>query len=241
MNGIIDVHCHILPGVDDGSSNMDMTREMLRLAWSEGITAMIATPHYRRGYADTPVNKLIEAYYQVVQEAQRIHPDFRIYLGNELFSSHELPERLEKGQVLTMSNTRYVLVEFLPSVEYAQLTASLRKLQMNGYRPIVAHAERYGCLLKDPYLVEELTDMGFYIQVNAMSVTGENGFSVKKFVKKLMKYELVHLLGTDAHSMGRRRPEMKKCVAYIEKKYGEKYARQIAWDNAVRLLQNQPI
>lgn len=241
MKGIIDIHCHILPGVDDGSSDMDMTREMLRTAWNEGITAMIATPHYRRGYADTPASKLAQVYQQVVREAQQIHPDFRIYLGNELFSSYELPEQLENGQVLTMSNTRYVLVEFLPSVEYAQLSQAMRKLQMSGYRPILAHAERYGCLLKEPYLVEELTDMGFYIQVNAMSVTGENGHAVKKFVKKLLKYELIHFLGTDAHSMGRRRPAMQKCVAYIEKKCGEDYAARIARDNALRLLQNQHI
>lgn len=241
MKGFIDIHCHIIPGVDDGSADMDMTREMLRTAWNEGIMAMIATPHYRRGYADTPVSKITEVYRQVVQEAHQISPDFHIYLGNELFSSYELPELLENGQVLTMSGTRYVLVEFLPSVSHSQLSATLRKLQMSGYRPILAHAERYTCLLEEPYLVEELSDMGVYIQVNAMSVTGENGFLAKKFVKKLMKYELVHFLGTDAHSMGRRKPAMQKCVTYIEKKFGEEYAGRIARENAIKLLQNQPI
>lgn len=239
MNGLIDIHCHILPGVDDGSPDMDTTREMLRMAWSDGITAMIATPHYRRGYAAAPAEKLREVYQQVAAEAKKIHPDFQIYLGNELFSSHSLPERLEQGQVLTMSGSKYVLVEFLPSVEYASLSAALRELQMNGYRPIAAHVERYACLLEEPYLVQELADMGFYIQVNAMSVTGDNGYSVKRFVRKLLKYELVHFLGTDAHGTGGRRPAMQKCVSYIEKKYGEAYASKIARDNALGMLQNK--
>lgn len=241
MQGMIDVHSHILPNVDDGAKNMEMTREMLRTAWSEGIRAIIATPHHRKGYARTPASKLREVYQAVCLEAWKIHPDFRIYLGSEVFRSHDMTEKLERQEALTMAGTNYVLAEFLPSTPYGEIQAVLRRLQMSGYRPVVAHAERYTCLVKEPELVEELTDMGCCIQVNSASVTGENGFSTKRFVKKLMKYELVHFLGTDAHDMGSRRPAMKKCAAYIEKKFGSEYAENVCWNNAVRMLQNQSI
>lgn len=241
MQGMIDLHSHILPNVDDGAKNMEMTREMLQTAWSEGIRAIIATPHHRRGYAHAPAEKLREVYRAVCLEAQKIHPDFRIYLGSEVFRSHEITDQLERGEALTMAGTNYVLTEFLPSTPYGEIEATLRRLQMSGYRPIIAHAERYACLVKEPELVEELSDMGYYIQVNTASVTGENGYTTKRFVKKLMKYELVHFLGTDAHDMGSRRPAMQKCAAYIEKKFGTEYAEDVCWNHAMRMLQNQPI
>lgn len=241
MQGIVDIHSHILPGVDDGSKDMDMTREMLRVAWSEGIRIMIATPHHRRGYAMAPAEKLKEVYQAVCIEAQKIDPDFKIYLGSELFRSHSLGERLQSGEALTMAGTKYILVEFLPSDPYRELYSTLRKMQMVGYKPIVAHAERYQCLVKEPALTEELVDMGCYIQVNASSVTGENGFSAKRYVKKLLKYEMIHFLGTDAHDPGRRSPMMQKCAAYIEKKCSGAYARQICSDNALRILRSKTV
>lgn len=241
MQGIVDVHSHILPGVDDGSKNMDMTRQMLQMAWAEGIRTIIATPHHRRGYAHAPAEKLKEAYQAVRFEAEKIDPDFKIYLGSELFRSHSLESDLASGEALTMADTKYVLIEFLPSDGYREIYSALREMKMAGYRPIVAHAERYNCLVKEPALTEELVDMGCYIQVNASSVTGENGFSAKRYIKKLLKYEMVHFLGTDAHDLERRSPMIQKSVAYIARKCGEDYARQISSENALKLLQGGTI
>lgn len=241
MQGLIDIHSHILPGVDDGAKDMEMTRMMLRAAWSEGIRAIIATPHHRRGYANAPAEKLREAYQAVYLEARKVHPDFRIYLGSEVHFSHSMEEELRNGKALTMAGTGYVLTEFLPNTAYTEIEATLRRLQMSGYRPIIAHAERYDCLVKHPQLVEQLVEFGYYVQINASSVTGEHGRGLKQFTKKLLDEQLVHFLGTDAHNLESRRPAMRKCAAYIEKKYGEDYADDICWNNVIRLLQNQPI
>lgn len=239
--GYVDIHSHILPGVDDGSRDMDMTRNMLQMAWSEGIRTMIATPHYRRGYVHVSAETWKEVYQVVCSEAKKIDSDFRIYLGNELFNSHSLEDKLARGEVLTMADTSYVLVEFLPSDTYRELQSAVRRLRMAGYSPIIAHAERYTCLLKEPALTEELVDLGCYIQINTASVTGENGYAAKRYVKKLLKYELVHFLGTDTHDLGKRKPAMKKCLAYIAGKYGKEYALRIGRENALRLLENYPI
>lgn len=241
MQGIVDIHSHILPGVDDGSKDMDMTREMLRIAWSEGIRTMIATPHHRRGYAMAPAEKLKEVYQAVCIEAQKINPDFKIYLGSELFRSHSLGERLQSGEALTMAGTKYILVEFLPSDPYRELYSALRRLQMIGYKPIVAHAERYQCLVKEPALTEELVEMGCYIQVNASSVVGGNGFSAKRYIKKLLKYEMIHFLGTDTHDLENRSPVIQKSAAYIARKCSEEYARRLCSENALRILQGKSV
>ncbi|MFR8172100.1 MAG: CpsB/CapC family capsule biosynthesis tyrosine phosphatase [Marvinbryantia sp.] len=238
MEGYFDIHCHILPGVDDGAADIETTRQMLRVAWEEGIRGMIATPHFHMGRIEVSAEKLRMAWEQTRACAQEISEEFQIYLGNELYSSHSLVELLDAGKIFPMAGSRYTLVEFSVQKGYSELEASLKQLQMAGYRPILAHAERYECLLKNPYRVEELADMGILIQVNAASVTGENGFAAKRFVKKLLKYELVHFLGTDAHDMKTRKPLMKKCVSYIAGKYGEDYARRISRDNALRILDN---
>lgn len=236
IQGIVDVHSHILPGVDDGSKNMDMTRQMLQMAWSEGIHTIIATPHHRERYSQASAAKLKETYQAVCIEAEKIDSDFKIYLGSELFRSHSLEEKLASGESLTMAGTNYVLVEFFPSDPYRELYSTLLRIKMAGYKPIVAHAERYQCLVKEPELTEKIVNMGCYIQINASSVTGENGFSVKRYVRKLLKYELVHFLGTDAHDLERRSPMIQESVNYIIKKYGEEYARRISSENALELL-----
>lgn len=241
MGDFIDVHCHILPGVDDGSTDMEMTRQMLQTAWKDGIRCMIATPHYREGRMEATPAKLISSWEKTAACAREIHRDFVIYLGSELYSTHALVSSIEKRRALTINGSRYVLVEFNPSKGYSEIETALRELQMSGYRPVLAHVERYKCLVKEPYRVEELTDMGIYIQVNASSVTGDMGFASKAFIKKLMKYELVHFVGTDAHNMGNRKPAMQKCVSYVAKKFGEDYARRISWSNALRMLNNEPV
>ncbi len=241
MDGYIDIHCHILPGVDDGAADDEIMCQMLRTAWKEGISEIIATPHFHKGHVEPSQDQLLRAWQQTVYRAQEIDKNFKIYLGNELYSSHCLAERLNAGKVFAMANSSYVLVEFSPVISYFEIQSSLQHLQMNGYRPIVAHAERYGCLLKNPYRVEELVDMGILIQVNTASVTGENGFQAKSFTKKLLKYELVHFFGTDAHNMKARKPLMKKCVSYIARKYGESCAQRLSRENALRMISNLPI
>ncbi len=241
MDGFIDLHCHILPGVDDGAENMEMTIKMIHMARAEGIGTMIATPHYREGYVETSPVQLHTVYRQVLLEAQRIDPDFRIFLGNELYNCYHLDEYLEKGSVMTLAGSAYVLTEFSPSKSYSEMRSAFRKLQMAGYRPILAHTERYSCLRQDDSRVEELVGSGIYIQVNTSSVTGKNGYGARSFSRNLLKHGLVHFLATDAHNLKERGPEMKKCMEFVEKKYGSRYADRLGRKNAEYVLRNYSI
>lgn len=239
MDRYIDMHCHILPEVDDGAQSIEETRRMLTAAYEEGIRYIIATPHHhpRRGRAAPP--ELRRRLKEVREEAAKIGEGMKVFLGTEIYFGQEIPDKLKDKKVLTMNRTRYVLVEFSPSDSFERIHRGIQLIQMKGYIVILAHAERYECLREDIGNVEYLDEMGALIQVNAGSITGSGGRRLKKFVKELLERELVFCVGTDAHDSRKRAPHMKKAAEYVKRKYGEDYARRIFFRNAARILKKK--
>lgn len=239
MERYIDMHCHILPGVDDGAADIAQTKEMLQIAYDEGIRCIIATPHHHphRGHERPEILK--KKLTLVRRAAKEIDEKFRIYLGTEIYFGQDVPERLDRGEILSMNQRRRVLIEFSPSDSYSYIQQSIQQIQMHGYEVILAHAERYPCLTNDVELVEHIVNMGVDIQVNAGSIIGESGRKIKQFVKTLMDQDMVFGVGTDAHSANRRAPRMKKAAEYVKKKYGEDYMRRIFFSNAAGMLRKR--
>lgn len=231
MENIVDVHCHILYGVDDGSKDLEMSLKMLDIANKQGIKTIILTPHYHKGRMDKSVDILKERF-EIIKENNKT--GIKLYLGSELFSDIDLVDELNNGQALTINNTKYVLVEFYPNTPYKEIENQFKDLLMNGYKPIIAHVERYTCFLKDPYLVEELSNLGVLIQINAGSL---KHFNTKMFINKLLKYEMVDVVGSDAHNITDRSPEIASYIKYIERKVDKEYANRILRDNAIRILE----
>lgn len=236
MEGYIDMHSHILPGVDDGARSVDEMKEMLRIAYDEGIRCIIATPHYHPRRGKEPPKKLREQAALLRTEAHAIDEKFRIYLGTEIYFGQEVVEKLKNKQILTMNGRNYVLVEFSPSDSSDYICQSVQKLQVNGYEVIIAHVERYDSIVSDMGQVCRLREMGVRLQVNAGSITGENGWKTKKVIKKLMREDMVFCVGTDAHRSEGRAPRMRDAANYVEKKYGEAYMRKIFFSNAKEML-----
>lgn len=236
---IVDVHCHIMPGIDDGSRSMEETLKMLEIAQSEGITHMIATPHFKSGHHNASpekVNGLIDD----VQTAADVHGiDIELFQGNEILYHDELCEEVDEGKISRMNDTDYVLVEFMPSDQYQYIRNSLDEVISEGYQPIIAHVERYSCMVNDIENVREIKRMGVEIQVNASSIMGGIGKDVKKFLHKLLKEQIVDYIGTDAHRCeGSRTPQMAECADYLYKKYDEQYVDEILYLNAMDRLLN---
>jgi len=142
----IDIHSHILPGIDDGSKSMEETIRMLHIAAEEKITTIIATPHYEAGGDNPSVEYLKDVLNQVQQEAYKVNKDFRLFLGNELYYSESIVEDLKSGKALTLAGSRYVLVEFSYTVDFRTMYRGINNIIYNGYIPILAHAERYYCI-----------------------------------------------------------------------------------------------
>lgn len=230
--GVIDIHCHVLPGLDDGATDMAETLAMLRIAADEGISDMIVTPHYRAGRFTASPEKIMETLCQVQEAADAQDIPVRLSPGNEIYWFEDMLPLLKKGGLCTLGDSSCVLIEFSPSVLFQTIHNAMDRVMGEGCQPILAHAERYQCLLKDKENVFFLHDMGAGIQVNASTVTGKNGAEAKRFAHRLLKENAVDHIGTDAHGAKHRTPEIARCREIITKKYGDAFAYQIMRGNA---------
>ena len=237
---IIDTHCHILPGVDDGAKNADETRRMLRMAFKDGIDEIIATPHFNCDMDTSVLEKRMGAYLRTCKYAKEMNPKARIYLGNELYYSEGVVDALDRGDALTLNQTKYVLVEFPVYAEFRYIRQAVQNLQYAGYLPVIAHIERYQGMKKEEQ-VAELAGMGACMQVNVSSVMGKAGWSTRWYLLKLMRHGLIHVLGTDAHGATNRRPEMRDCLSDIDKKIGKTYREEISTINPSRIIRGEYI
>ncbi len=241
MQPTIDIHCHIMPGVDDGSKDMATSLEMLRIADKNGITHLILTPHHKPMHHNVSPQHNVK-YRKELQEAAREQGiKAKLFSGNEIYYSDETFDQLMNGEICSLAGSDYVLVEFHPTAAYKSIQNAMYRIQGAGYIPIVAHVERYSDIVEHPERVGDLIDMGCLIQVNAGSVMGNYGFGISRFTKKLLSDGRVHFVASDAHDTGRRAPKLLDCRKYVERKLGEDYAKEIFFLNAANVIRNEPI
>lgn len=236
---ICDIHNHILFGVDDGAKNIGQSMRMLDIAYKEGIRAIIMTPHFCRRYFEYSEEKIYRNYIELKEKIAEIYPDLDIHLGCEIYFASDTEDNFRTHSLITMAESRYILMEFDVHILYLNIRNAIIEALQYGYLPIIAHVERYECLIKDIDKVFELSEQGAYIQINASSVTGDNGRITKKFVKKLLKYQMVDFVATDAHRDNKRMPLIANCASYIAKKYGKAYAKQIFVDNPDYIIKDK--
>ena len=238
MSGMIDVHCHLLPGVDDGSSSMEETKEMIRIAVEDGISNIIFTPHIRRPWLERPMKKVTDAFEQVRTWVREVYPDLGIYLGSEFdYSTSVLQETPEK--LYGINGTSVMLVEFKPNDRFERIERGIEAVEMAGYDVMLAHIERYKCIVSDYSLVKRVLELGVVIQVNADDIVKPAGFSQKRFMKKLIDQQQIFVVGTDAHDTKYRRPEMREAYHIVEKRAGKEYAERIFCQNGRLLLEGE--
>ncbi len=234
---VVDVHSHILPGIDDGSRNLDETLKMLEISHNEGITHIIATPHFKDRHNNAKPDEVKELINNIQGLSDKYGLDINIYQGNEILYYDDMCKFIEKGGISTINGSNYVLVEFITSASYQYIRNALEEIMSEGYQPIVAHVERYSCMVQNIKNVFEIKNMGVEIQVNASSITGDNGKDVKRFVHKLLHEQIIDYVGTDCHRCeGRRIPKMKECINIMYKKYNEQYINDILYKNAINRL-----
>ena len=238
-NQLIDIHNHILPGIDDGSKDLATSLCMLRAAQEEGIQKIILTPHFKPGHRNASPDKIEKLLALLQDAAGKENLYIRLYPGNEIFFREEATKLLEKKQICTLAGTKYVLTEFMPGEEYSRIRNGIYQILAEGYQPVVAHVERYANVGKEIRHVKELMEMGAYIQVNAGSIMGNYGLKAKHFTRKLLANEWVHFVATDAHDMDKRPPRLRKCAEFVAGKYGTDYAKRLFTENPETLLSGE--
>lgn len=197
---MIDIHCHILPEIDDGAQNIEESIKMCQKAALLGVSGIVATPHMIPGEMPDDIIELINSKVQLLKDvlAER-NINIDIYSGAEIAISHDLPELLEEGKLLTINNTNYVLIELPFDKIPLYVEDVLYKLQIKGYIPIIAHPERNREIAKDIEIARKYLQKGAYFQINLSSLSGRYGKKAKLAAKSLIKNGFVHFIASDSH------------------------------------------
>lgn len=232
---MIDIHAHIIPGVDDGAQDLDISLAMARDAATSGVRAMIATPHCGKP-GERHANFFSQRLLNQVAELQQIlweqEIDLRLYPGMEVFATGAFYEWLQTGKLLTLAGSRYLLVEFYFDESPAYIERTLRMIQEQGLIPVVAHPERYYCVQWEPELGEKWKKQGSVLQLNRGSIQGKLGQQAMKCAWELLQNGVPQVVASDAHGHATRRPEMKSLMLEL--------GQQLSWDYAAKLLIENP-
>lgn len=221
IDNLVEVHCHILPGIDDGSPDVETSLKMIARLQEQGAKKIVLTPHYYSDNIslddflrnrDKAFNLLIKA---LPPDSPELIPAAEVYISKYIFSAESLDE-------LCIGNSNYVLIEhpFTASFDESDYDRLINLYCDYGVKPVLAHIERYRELLENPYKIEEYIEMGCLMQANVSSFA-EGPRGIRKRLLKYMNAGYIHLIGSDCHNLDTRPPEYEKGVEAIIKKCGE--------------------
>lgn len=239
MKKIADIHCHILPYVDDGAENLEETAALLDEEAAQGVRIICVTPHSRTGMFEVPDDDIREYHEHVKEMAAYGKNPIRLIFSREYYCDSRFLKLLENGEVIPLGNGNSLLIEFSDRFNFETICQRVKLVRQHGYIPLIAHVERYTAIHRKVERVEKLVKMGALIQLNAGSILGRDGIWLKRFCYILMKKDLVHIVASDTHGVEFRPPELQLCANYIEKKFGASYTEKVLWTapmNILRLL-----
>lgn len=210
---MIDIHCHILPGIDDGPKAIDESLAMLRMAAADGIRTIVATPHWGGPYEETSPTLVRSLVARVNELASEHDLPVEVLPGCEARMDPALPNQACSGELLTLGDRgRYVLVEVLgPPVPLYALEVHF-ELRLAGFTPILAHAERLLTVPSAWSFTKEFVDQGGLVQVNASALGGEEGRAVRNRARRLFREGLAQVIASDGHGTEQRRPVLTQCL-----------------------------
>ena len=232
---MIDIHTHILPYIDDGSDSSQISIELLKEAQKQGVTDVFLTPHYRLRYKREKT-EIVEIFEKFCDEVKKENLNVNLYLGQEIYYSRSIRQLISNGNLLSLNNSKYVLVEF-SYMSSSEIDEMIYEITLLGYVPVLAHVERFDFVSIG--LIKQLKSLGALVQINAGSLFAGRFSSSKRKAKKLLKLGLVDFVASDVHSF---RPNyLQKANEFIAKKFGRDVANKLFIENAKKVINNQDI
>ncbi|GAA0077129.1 tyrosine-protein phosphatase [Clostridium sp. CTA-5] len=236
---MIDIHSHIIPGIDDGSKSMEMTLDMLKNAEKEGTTDIIATPHYLLEYGEANINQVKEHVAKINEIIKTNKLNISVYSGQEVYFTENIIKDYMEGNIGTLNDSRYMLIEFSMRKFDENIFDIIYELQIRDIVPIIAHPERYREIIETPSLINKFISEGYLFQVNAGSLEGKFGNRVKKTSEILMENGIYSFIGSDAHNNTNRCTGLRNALNLLGKKQnvlGETFK-----NNSVKILLNESV
>ena len=234
---IIDLHCHILPGLDDGSGSPEESLAMVRLAIESGVRAIVATPHCAGDR-----RQAVTGEWRLLQEAlEDMEMPLTVYPGMEILGHGETARLLKEGKLLTLNHSRYPLIEFPFRAMAEENTKILSEAIEAGYRPLIAHPERYECVQEDPGCVNLWCRMGCLFQINRGSLLGRFGQAAWDMAFELVDRGFATVVASDAHSSRMRTTWLRDVYDLLAKEFAPAAAQYLMWHNPQKILKNELI
>lgn len=240
---ILDMHTHVIPGVDDGAGTMDESLQMLRNAAASNVSAVVATPHCNvpPAWENYDSEDFRERLLELRQRAAREQIPVQIIAGAEVRVTEELPALLRQKKIMTINAGRYVLVEFLPWTDEGFFLEQLERIRRQGYVPLVAHPERYGAVGRDPSIVGQWLDMGCHIQLTAGSLQGKFGTEARRAAEYLLRNDMTACVASDAHGANRRTNFLMDVYDHLTLQYSKSYAQALMWETPLRICAGEQL
>ena len=237
LTGLADIHCHLMPYVDDGAYDEEESLALLKMEAAQGVRTICLTPHLRADMFET-TDEEIQRHFEMVQRlAEEAALPLELCCSREYHYDRFLRSRLKNGNLRPLGQGNTILVEFDGRQEAQDMLEAVAQIRRAGWVPLIAHVERYAALYEDWELARTLQRAGAYLQVNAGSVLGREGLRQKQMAKRLLQNDLVYVIASDAHDTEIRVPELSRCAEYLEKKYGRGTARRLLRENPLSVLQ----
>ncbi|MCA9119947.1 MAG: hypothetical protein H6822_00715 [Planctomycetaceae bacterium] len=237
----VDIHCHLVPGIDDGAKSWQESLAMARMAVADGISTIVVTPHQLGGYAHNSGDLVRHRTIELQQELDAHNVPLKVLPGADVRIDNGMIEGLKNGSVLTLGDhRRHVLLE-LPHEMYFPLEPVLDDLARIGIVGILSHPERNQGLLKQASIVEKLVDYGCLMQVTAGSLTGTFGPSSQEMAEWMLNEGLVHFLSTDAHGPRSRRPLLGRAFEHAARMVGEQVAIDLCCRNPAAIAAGEEV
>ncbi len=237
---MIDIHCHILPGLDDGAEDWSKSLEMAQIAAIDGISGIVCTPHFSHAFPGNNLTAILAAIEELRTRLRQTEIRLELYPGCELAIDSNLPEKIESGELLTINdNRRIALVEMPGEVIPPNLDRFFWMMLVRGITPVLAHPERNYPLIRNPSLLLKWIQTGVLVQITGASLRGHYGQEVRDFSVKLLQHRMVHFVASDSHGPDRRRPVLSKARAITETIIGPEEAHKIFHEYPLQLLQGE--
>lgn len=231
---LADIHCHILPYVDDGAEHIEEMEALLASAVEQGIEIICATPHLRHGMFESTDEEIVRQYRRACGYIEEKGLPICLFLSREYFCDDSFLRRLNEKRLIPMGSGNTILAEFSGRYSAEKIEGCLKKILDAGWTPLIAHVERYGSLDEDK--IRGFVEMGAKVQINAGSVLGREGHWQKKLCWSLLRHDLVSVVASDAHDPNYRPNELALCANKIGHKLGQDRAKKVLWDGPVKIL-----
>lgn len=239
---MVDIHCHIVPEVDDGAWDMETAIRMARLARDCGVRKIVATPHFKGVPEELEAIPFVRHQFRMLQSAlKRDVPQVELVQGMEVLCVPQTVELARRGLLPTIGKSRYVLTEFYFDASAGFMDETLHALRSLGYSPVVAHPERYGAVQREPGLARSWFERGIVLQVNKGSVLGAFGRRAEDAAIRMLARGTVHIIASDAHSPEIRTTDLSPVRQWCLDNLGRTYTKILLEDNPDRVTRGKPM